>query len=251
MRARESFLIVRRKKRRILLLDLNNLAKEPLTALRLQIDQFDARGNALGEKVVDLKKCTAKSGKFVLKKEIELHRSCIDFRVKILCANYGNYAYRLGDNDTYITYETPKKRAEANKRQIKEELGEKGFSAKSRKHRAPVFVGVFAAIVLVASGVLYSKKHGLYFMSSSHVNVPTSKGGIDHIMEVRTSKDLVNWSEPTHFMHEGKEFGNHYVAMVAEDNKNQPCEIDGDEFSILSNHNGTDVMRYKAKFTEK
>lgn len=150
----ERFLIVRRKKRRILLLDLNNLAKETLTALRLQIDQFDARGNALGEKVVDLKKCTAKSGKFVLKKEIELHRSCIDFRVKILCANYGNYAYRLGDNDTYITYETPKKRAEANKRQIKEELGEKGFSAKSRKHRAPVFVGVFAAIVLAASGVL-------------------------------------------------------------------------------------------------
>ncbi|MBQ8230233.1 MAG: leucine-rich repeat protein [Clostridia bacterium] len=150
----ERFLIVRRKKRRILLLDLNNLAKETLTALRLQIDQFDARGNALGEKVVELKKLTAKPGKFVLKKEIELHRSCIDFRVKILCANYGNYAYRLGDNDTYITYETPKKRAAANKQQLQEELGEKGFSAKSRKHRAPVFVGVFAAIVLAASGVL-------------------------------------------------------------------------------------------------
>lgn len=99
--------------------------------------------------------------------------------------------------------------------------------------------------------VLYSKKHGLYFMSSSRVNVPADKGVIDHIMEVRTSTDLVNWSEPIHFMHEGKAFGNHYVAMVAEDNQNQPCEIDGDEFSILSNHNGTDVMRYKAKFTEK
>ena len=99
--------------------------------------------------------------------------------------------------------------------------------------------------------VLYSKKYDLYFMSSSHVNVPVNKGVIDDIMEIRTSKDLIHWSEPTRFIYEEKEFGNHYVAMVAEDNINQPCEIDGDEFSILSNHNGTDVMRYKAKFTEK
>ena len=99
--------------------------------------------------------------------------------------------------------------------------------------------------------VLYSKKHQLYFMSTSRVHVPAATNVIDDIMEVRTSKDLVRWSEPTRFLYKGKEFGNHYVAMVAEDMKNQPCEIDGDEFSLLTNHNGTNVMRYKAKFAEK
>ena len=99
--------------------------------------------------------------------------------------------------------------------------------------------------------VLYSKKHQLYFMSTSRVHVPAATNVIDDIMEVRTSKDLVRWSEPTRFLYKGKEFGNHYVAMVAEDTKNQPCEIDGDEFSLLTNHNGTNVMRYKAKFAEK
>jgi hypothetical protein len=62
---------------------------------------------------------------------------------------------------------------------------------------------------------------------------------------------LIHWSKPNCFEHEGKAFGNHYVAIVAEDSKNQACEIEGDEFSILSNHNGTDVMRYKAKFSIK
>lgn len=99
--------------------------------------------------------------------------------------------------------------------------------------------------------ILYSKKYDLYFMSSSHVNVPAERYMVDDIMEIRTGKDLVRWSKPTRFMYNGKEFGNHYVALVADDNKNQPCIIDGDEFSILSNHNGTDVIRHKAYFKEK
>ncbi|MBQ8320711.1 MAG: hypothetical protein IJX81_07535 [Clostridia bacterium] len=99
--------------------------------------------------------------------------------------------------------------------------------------------------------VLHSAKHGLYFLSSSHVNVPADKGVIDDVMEVRTSTDLIHWSDPIRIEHEGKEFGNHYVAMVAEDDKNQPCTISGDEFSILSNHNGTNVTRYRAKFVKR
>lgn len=70
-------------------------------------------------------------------------------------------------------------------------------------------------------------------------------------MEVRTSNDLIHWREPIRFIQDGKEFGNHFIALVSEDDKNRPCEIDGDDFSILSNHNGTNVMRYKAKFIEK
>ena len=99
--------------------------------------------------------------------------------------------------------------------------------------------------------VLYSKKHQLYFMSASPLQVPAHTNVVLDVMEVRTSTDCIHWSKPTRFLYEGKEFGNHYVALVAEDKINQPCEMDGDEFSILSNHNGTDVIRYKAKFVKK
>ena len=88
-------------------------------------------------------------------------------------------------------------------------------------------------------------------MCYSPVNVPSSTRVVADVMEVRTSADLLNWTEATAIYHEGKPFGNHYIAMVSEDDKNQPCVIDGDEFSILTNHNGTDVTRHKAKFVKK
>ena len=44
----DRFLIIRKKSRRFLLLNFNNLRNETLTGLTLQIDQFDAHGNPLG-----------------------------------------------------------------------------------------------------------------------------------------------------------------------------------------------------------
>lgn len=99
--------------------------------------------------------------------------------------------------------------------------------------------------------VLYSKKHDLYFMSSTFVDVPGDNTVFKEVMDVRTSKDLIHWSEPTRMMRDDNEFGNHYVAMVAPDTKNQPCMIEDDEFLIMSNHNGTDVLCYPAKFIKK
>lgn len=42
--------------------------------------------------------------------------------------------------------------------------------------------------------------------------------------------------------HEGKLFGNHYMAMVSDEVKERPNIIVGDTLSILANHNGTNVM---------
>ena len=97
--------------------------------------------------------------------------------------------------------------------------------------------------------VAYSKKYGVYVMVYSIVNPEseTVEGIIPDVMEVRTSKDLVNWSEPIRVERNGKEFGNHYVSIFADDDKNQPFVFDGDDFSLLTNHNGTDVARFKTK----
>ncbi len=97
--------------------------------------------------------------------------------------------------------------------------------------------------------VMWSEKLGKYFISYSCVQ-PTDniKSVVQDIMEVRVSDDLIHWSEPTRLMDGEKEFGNHYVAMVADDAVSQPNVVTGDTFSILSNHNGTDVARHLARF---
>ena len=96
------------------------------------------------------------------------------------------------------------------------------------------------------------EKFGKYFISYSCVQ-PTGnmKSVVQDIMEVRVSDDMIHWSEPVRLMDGEKEFGNHYVAMVADDKVNQPNIVVGDTFSILSNHNGTDVARHMARFAEK
>ena len=62
---------------------------------------------------------------------------------------------------------------------------------------------------------------------------------------------MINWSDPVTVEVDGKLFGNHYMAIVSDDADVQPNIVVGDNFSILTNHNGTDVMRYKTKITQK
>jgi hypothetical protein len=59
---------------------------------------------------------------------------------------------------------------------------------------------------------------------------------------------MIHWSEPIVATKDGKEFGNHYVAMIADDTTSQPNVIEGDTFSIFTNHNGTDVYRFPSRF---
>ena len=147
----ERFLIIRKKSRRYLLLDMHNRLEEKLTGLTLQIDQFDVRGKDLGAVNAEFKNLSIKNGKFIFKENIELHHSCIDFRVKIVSAVYGNYAYRLGADDVYVTYEKKKKRRLVDKEEIKKEVGEEGVKSTSRRFPIPVTVGICAGVVAVAS----------------------------------------------------------------------------------------------------
>ena len=98
--------------------------------------------------------------------------------------------------------------------------------------------------------VTYSAKYGVYLMSASSVT-PETKKLVDDVMAVRCSDDMLHWSEPFGVEYEGKPFGNHYLAMVWDGEGGQPNVIPGDDFSILANHNGTDVIRYKSKFVKK
>ncbi len=100
--------------------------------------------------------------------------------------------------------------------------------------------------------IVQMKKYDTFLMTSSPMR-PTGESSrlIENVMELRSSENMLRWSEPVRVMKDGKEFGNHYVALLSDDDKNQPNVVEGDEGSVLSNHNGTDVLRYKAGFVKK
>lgn len=150
----ERFLIVKKKKHRVLLLNINNRINEILTGLHLQIDQFDVRGKNLGSVQVEYTEMNVLPGAHVLKKEIEIHRSCIDFHVQVIAAKYSNYVYRLGDHDTYVTYEKPEEKIAFNRKAMRKKMKNRNFDSRERKFKVPKFVCAFMALLtLVPVGV--------------------------------------------------------------------------------------------------
>jgi hypothetical protein len=75
-----------------------------------------------------------------------------------------------------------------------------------------------------------------------------SKG---RVMQVSTSQDLIHWSTPEIVYQNGKPWGNHYNAILPNDKLCQPNVLSSHRFSILNNHNGTDVLRYPAELKRK
>ncbi len=94
--------------------------------------------------------------------------------------------------------------------------------------------------------VIYLEKYGVYLMTASYADPTVTEKMIKHETQMRISTDLVNWGEVYVQEYEGKPFGNHYVALVSDDTDTQPSYAKGDRVSFLTNHNGTDVTRYKA-----
>lgn len=98
--------------------------------------------------------------------------------------------------------------------------------------------------------VVYLEQYKKYLMSCS-LSAPKENGGmVIHIMEVRESDDLVHWSKPVHLVHNGAEFGEHYVGFYSPDTHGSPSVIQGNALVILTNGNGTDVTRYEAEIED-
>jgi hypothetical protein len=102
------------------------------------------------------------------------------------------------------------------------------------------------------ASVVWSAKYNKYIMSSTAFDPACgiTPFFVSDAMEVRIGDDLVTWGEPLRVMRDGKIFGNHYIKLVSDDKVSPPAVIPGDAFAILSNHIGTDVDRYLARFED-
>ena len=85
----------------------------------------------------------------------------------------------------------------------------------------------------------------------------TMKGkieGVDakaRVMQISTSRDMIHWTVPEIVYKDGMPWGNHYNAMVPDDAVHQPNILSSNRFSLLNNHNGTDVMRYPVELRRR
>ncbi len=70
---------------------------------------------------------------------------------------------------------------------------------------------------------------------------------VTDIMELRTSKDLIHWSEPIQVEKDGKLFGNHYNTICSDSQTEQPYTFEK-EALLLTCHNGTDVLQFPVTF---
>ena len=144
------YIIVRQKRSRYLILEMNNLNSESLAELKLQIDEYDARGNFLGAFDFSFEKLNIKSGVFVFQEKILLNSACADFFVKITSAKYGKVDYRLGDKGSYSVFDDKKPYMPVKEKQLEPEVVKNGHTANVRKFKSPIFVSLLSLICVLA-----------------------------------------------------------------------------------------------------
>ena len=84
-----------------------------------------------------------------------------------------------------------------------------------------------------------------YVVSSSPINFDVkNKGYVADYMELRTSENLTEFSAPIEVIKDGNRFGNHYQAIISYKGNKNPYVVNGDKFTVLTCHNGTDVAAY-------
>jgi signal peptidase I len=104
--------------------------------------------------------------------------------------------------------------------------------------------------------VVYSIPEKMFIMTSKPI-MSTMKAEIDgldtkgRVMQISTSQDMIHWSTPEIVYQNGAPWGNHYNAIVPNDTVNQPNILATNQFFILNNHNGTDVMQYPVELKHR
>ena len=98
--------------------------------------------------------------------------------------------------------------------------------------------------------IAYLEKYGIYLMSGTRWDEGNNRSSCETVL--LTSEDLVHWSEPMNApIVDGKVFGNHYVAIRPVGGTCHMGVIPDDDLFFLTNHNATDVKKFRTKIVKK
>ena len=100
----------------------------------------------------------------------------------------------------------------------------------------------------------YLKKYDIYALNYCEVKsgeLADENKLVDDIVSVRFSKDMLSYSEPLKLYRDGVRFGDPYSQFTSIDDTSPVSVIEGDEFAVLTNPNGGDMLYTAAKIVKK
>lgn len=143
------YLLIREKGEKFLLLKLSNDAKERLTGLKLVVEQLDVRGVRIETSHVEWTDVNGEPGaKFVPKKKIPLRESCVEVKIRLVGATYGDYSCEVKSNELVVVYD--KKKEDGKKDYSANTHGEKSVK-KARSFKVPYIFSIVSAFVLICA----------------------------------------------------------------------------------------------------
>ena len=98
--------------------------------------------------------------------------------------------------------------------------------------------------------VIYSEELGAYVMSYTGIASRDEALLLDKTIHLRTSRDLINWSEPILLTKDGEPLHNKYFAILSNEKDSSPYHLKGNEFSVLSNDMCRTSVHHKVKLAK-
>ncbi|MBE7079874.1 MAG: leucine-rich repeat domain-containing protein [Clostridiales bacterium] len=102
----KQYLLIREKNEKYLLLKFCNDAQDTVTGLKLTIDQLDVRGVCVEKSHVEWNNLNGLAGsQFVAPEKIPLRENCVEVKINLIGAVYGEYTYSVKSNELVVVYD--------------------------------------------------------------------------------------------------------------------------------------------------
>lgn len=105
----KQYLLIREKGAKYLLLKFCNDAANTVTGLKLTIDQLDVRGTCVEKSHVEWNNLNGLAGsEFIAPEKIPLRENCVEVKINLVGAVYGEYTYSVKSNELVVVYDKKK-----------------------------------------------------------------------------------------------------------------------------------------------
>lgn len=152
----KEYLFVRNEEgKKMLLLRFANKRAETCTSFGFILYRLDARGRILGEERFessDGRKYKA-NATFGFDRKVEVEEKCVEFKIKLLYATYGEYAYKVENGDTVVDFKEKQVAPIIPNSTVS--TGDGKIKPRKITHRALETPGMFAIITLVILAIAF------------------------------------------------------------------------------------------------
>lgn len=150
----KQFIMLRQRGEKYLLLRLCNDRAEKADSYCFRLKQYDVKGNLICSETVTERGISVEGGAdFALDRKIKLNKACIDFRIEMVSATYGDYTYNLHGTRLTSVYENKSDEVPVNKQALSKQMEGKNSKVYSNTLKAPKLLLASLALILVAVGI--------------------------------------------------------------------------------------------------